>query len=156
MLRNDGPLTPLAGATDLYVALNFGTLESTRFLNLSALHPLRRITLRNDTLRIGALATYTALLRSRLVRRRLPMLASAAREVGGMQIQNRGTLGGNVANGRASRMRSPTSDREDWSSSSGCRAAPGGIFARPSVEAPGTSFISSDTADSTSFVLRAL
>jgi xanthine dehydrogenase small subunit len=99
MLRNDGPLTPLAGATDLYVALNFGTLENTRFLDLAALHPLRRITLRNDTLRIGALTTYTALLRSRLVRRHLPMLASAAREVGGMQIQNRGTLGGNVANG---------------------------------------------------------
>jgi xanthine dehydrogenase small subunit len=99
MLRNDGPLTPLAGATDLYVALNFGTLESTRFLNLWALDPLRRITLRNGTLRIGALATYTTLLRSRLVRQRLPILASAAREVGGMQIQNRGTLGGNVANG---------------------------------------------------------
>jgi CO/xanthine dehydrogenase FAD-binding subunit len=99
MLRNDGPLTPLAGATDLYVALNFGTLESTRFLNLWALDPLRRITMRNGTLRIGALATYSTLLRSRLVRQRLPMLASAAREVGGMQIQNRGTLGGNVANG---------------------------------------------------------
>jgi xanthine dehydrogenase small subunit len=99
MLRDEAPLTPLAGATDLYVALNFGTLESTRFLNLWALHPLRRITLRNDILWIGALATYTSLIRSRLVRRRLPMLASAAREVGGMQIQNRGTLGGNVANG---------------------------------------------------------
>jgi CO/xanthine dehydrogenase FAD-binding subunit len=99
MLREEGPLTPLAGATDLYVALNFGTLESTRFLNLWGLHPLRRITLRNDILWIGALATYTALLRSRLVRRRLPILASAARELGGMQIQNRGTLGGNVANG---------------------------------------------------------
>jgi xanthine dehydrogenase small subunit len=99
MLRNDGPLTPLAGATDLYVALNFGTLESTRFLNLWGLDPLRRITLRNGSLRIGALATYTALLRSRLVRQLLPILATAAREVGGMQIQNRGTLGGNVANG---------------------------------------------------------
>jgi xanthine dehydrogenase small subunit len=99
MLRHEAPLTPLAGATDLYVALNFGTLESTRFLNLWALHPLRRITLRNDVIWIGALATYTSLIRSRLVRRRLPMLASAAREVGGMQIQNRGTLGGNVANG---------------------------------------------------------
>ena len=99
MLRDDGPLTPLAGATDLYVALNFGTLERTRFLDLWALDPLRRITLRNGALRIGALATYTTLLRSRLVRRHLPMLASAAREVGGMQIQNRGTLGGNVANG---------------------------------------------------------
>jgi xanthine dehydrogenase small subunit len=99
MLRNDGPLTPLAGATDLYVALNFGTLENSRFLNLWGLDSLRRITLRDDTLSIGALATYASLIRSRLVRRRLPILASAAREVGGMQIQNRGTLGGNVANG---------------------------------------------------------
>jgi xanthine dehydrogenase small subunit len=99
MLRDDGPLTPLAGATDLYVAVNFGTLDSTRFLNLWALESLRRITLRDDTLSIGALATYTSLIRSRLVRRRLPMLVGAAREVGGMQIQNRGTLGGNVANG---------------------------------------------------------
>lgn len=98
MLRDDGPLTPLAGATDLYVALNFGTLETTRFLNLWNLDGLRRIALHDDTLWIGALATYSALIRSRLVRRRLPILAGAAREVGGMQIQNRGTLGGNVAN----------------------------------------------------------
>ena len=99
MLRNEGPLTPLAGATDLYVALNFGTLESTRFLDLWGLDQLRRITLRDGILRIGALATYTTLQRSRLVRRHLPILTSAAREVGGIQIQNRGTLGGNVANG---------------------------------------------------------
>jgi xanthine dehydrogenase small subunit len=99
MLRDEGPLTPLAGATDLYVAVNFGSLESTRFIDLWGLDQLRRITLRDDTLSIGALATYTSLIRSRLVRRRLPILVSAAREVGGMQIQNRGTLGGNVANG---------------------------------------------------------
>jgi CO/xanthine dehydrogenase FAD-binding subunit len=99
MLRDDGPLTTLAGATDLYVSLNFGTLDTTRFLDLWSLDPLRRITLRGDLLSIGALATHTSLIRSRLVRRRLPMLASAAREVGGIQIQNRGTLGGNVANG---------------------------------------------------------
>jgi CO/xanthine dehydrogenase FAD-binding subunit len=99
MLRDEGPLMPLAGATDLYVAVNFGSLESTRFIDLWGLDQLRRITLRDDTLSIGALATYTSLIRSRLVRRRLPILVSAAREVGGMQIQNRGTLGGNVANG---------------------------------------------------------
>jgi len=34
MLRDEGPLTPLAGCTDLYVSLNFGTLKETRFLNL--------------------------------------------------------------------------------------------------------------------------
>jgi CO/xanthine dehydrogenase FAD-binding subunit len=92
------PATPLAGATDLYVHLNAGTLEPRRFLNLWGLDELRRIELRRGLLSIGALATFTDLQRSALVRRRLPMLAAAAREVGGVQIQNRGTLGGNVAN----------------------------------------------------------
>src|SRR6185295_5151861 len=48
---------------------------------------------------IGALATHTDLIRSAAVRARIPMLVSAAREIGGVQIQNRGTIGGNVANG---------------------------------------------------------
>ena len=98
MLRDEAGAVPLAGATDLYVALNFGTLEPRRFVNLWGLGPLRRIAMRGNTLSIGALATYTAMIRSRQVQRRLPMLAQAAREVGGMQIQNRGTLGGNIAN----------------------------------------------------------
>ena len=54
--------------------------------------------MRGDVLSIGALATHTDLITSPLVRRRIPMLVAAAREVGGVQIQNRGTLGGNVAN----------------------------------------------------------
>ena len=91
-------VVPLAGATDLYVALNFGTLAPRSFLDLWGLTPLRRIAVTDGTLSIGALATYTAVLRSRLVQRHLPMLVEAAREVGGMQIQNRGTIGGNIAN----------------------------------------------------------
>jgi xanthine dehydrogenase small subunit len=98
MLRDEGPLVPMAGCTDLFVSLNFGTLKDTRFLNLWALDALRAIEMRNGLLFVGALATYTDLIRSPLVRRRIPMLAAAAREVGGVQIQNRGTLGGNVAN----------------------------------------------------------
>ena len=98
MLRDEGPLVPMAGCTDLYVALNFGTLKDTRFLNLWRLDGLRTIERRGEVLSIGALATHTDLIRSTLVRSRLPMLAAAAREVGGVQIQNRGTLGGNVAN----------------------------------------------------------
>lgn len=98
MLRDEGPLTPMAGCTDLYVLLNFGTLRETRFLNLWPLATLREIRVRGDVLSIGALATFADLIRSRDVNRRLPMLVSAAREVGGVQIQNRGTLGGNVAN----------------------------------------------------------
>ncbi|MBI3402394.1 MAG: xanthine dehydrogenase family protein subunit M [Acidobacteria bacterium] len=98
MLRDEGPLVPMAGCTDLYVALNFGTLTETRFLDLWRLDALRTIAIREGALSIGALATHTDLIRSPLVRRRLPMLAAAASEIGGVQIQNRGTLGGNVAN----------------------------------------------------------
>jgi len=98
MLRDEGPLTPMAWCTDLYVALNFGTLKDTRFLNLWRLAGLRTIALRGGLLSIGALATHTDVIRSSLVRKRLPMLAAASREVGGVQIQNRGTIGGNVAN----------------------------------------------------------
>jgi xanthine dehydrogenase small subunit len=99
MLRDDRSLTPLAGATDLYVSLNFGTLAGTRFIDLWALDGLRRIGMSGDVLSVGALATYTSLIRSRLVRQRVPMLVAAAREIGGTQIQNRGTIGGNIANG---------------------------------------------------------
>ena len=98
MLRDEGPLAPLAGCTDLYVALNFGTLQPTRFLNLWNLDAMRGIDVRGNTLRIGALTTYTDIIKSPVIRRRLPMLAAAAREIGGVQIQNRGTIGGNVAN----------------------------------------------------------
>jgi xanthine dehydrogenase small subunit len=98
MLRGEGPLTPLAGCTDLYVALNFGTLKESRFLNLWRIDALRGIRMRGSTMVIGALTTHTELRRSPIVRKRLPMLAAAAAEVGGVQIQNRGTIGGNVAN----------------------------------------------------------
>jgi CO/xanthine dehydrogenase FAD-binding subunit len=89
----------MAGCTDLYVELNLGTLPPTRFLNVWGLQPLRRIAVRDGRLSIGALATYADLLRSPAVRRWLPMLVAAAGEVGGPQIRNRGTVGGNVAHG---------------------------------------------------------
>ena len=81
LLRTKGPLMPLAGCTDVYVSLNFGTLPATGFLDLSRLSPLRRIREHDDVLSIGALATYTDVIRSRLVHSRLPMLVAAAREL---------------------------------------------------------------------------
>jgi CO/xanthine dehydrogenase FAD-binding subunit len=99
MLREQGPLLPLAGCTDVYVTLNFGTQTATRFIDLWGLDELRGITATESGLRIGALVTHSELHGSKLVREALPMLAAACREVGGVQIQNRGTLGGNVANG---------------------------------------------------------
>jgi xanthine dehydrogenase small subunit len=108
MMRERAPVIPLAGCTDVYVELNAGRVPGHRYLNLGRLDVLRGIDLvgpsgssgpDGDVLRIGALATFTELIESRLVTERLPMLVAAAREVGGIQIQNRGTLGGNIANG---------------------------------------------------------
>jgi xanthine dehydrogenase small subunit len=99
VLRDRQPIVPLAGGTDVYVLLNAGSPAPARYLNLWGLDALRAIALRGRDLSIGALATYTDIIRSPLVARRLPSLVEAAREVGGVQIQNRGTIGGNVANG---------------------------------------------------------
>jgi CO/xanthine dehydrogenase FAD-binding subunit len=104
LMRDEGPLTPLAGGTDIFVALHFGTLGARRYLDLWGLRgrtgarALYEIREQGQRLVIGALATYSELCASRLVQRRLPMLVAAAREIGGPQVQNRGTLGGNVVN----------------------------------------------------------
>lgn len=98
-VMRDDPRTPMAGATDLLVTLNFGTLTARRFLDLWAVAELRQIRERDGRLVMGALASFTSLIASPLVAARLPMLVEAARLVGGIQIQNRGTLGGNIANG---------------------------------------------------------
>ncbi len=98
MLDQEGPLQPLAGCTDLYVDLNLGHLKRRRFLNLWGLEELRYIRRVGDSLQIGALTTYTDLIRSPEIEQQAPILAAASREIGGVQIQNRGTLGGNVAN----------------------------------------------------------
>jgi xanthine dehydrogenase small subunit len=97
-ILSDEPRMPIAGATDVYVGLNFGTLHETKYLDIWGLDELRGITVRDDVLSIGALATYTSIIRSADVAARLPMLIDAARLVGGPQIQNRGTIGGNIAN----------------------------------------------------------
>ena len=98
-LMSEHALTPIAGCTDVLVSMNFGTLGAKRFLDITPLDELKVIARHGATLTIGALATYTDMIASPLVREHVPMLVDAARQVGGIQIQNRGTIGGNVANG---------------------------------------------------------
>lgn len=98
MLHKERHVIPIAGCTDVYVSLNFGTLSSTKFLNLWNLDSLRTIEIRKEHLVIGALATYTQIIHDPRINKWFPMLVAASRVIGGMQIQNRGTLGGNVAN----------------------------------------------------------
>lgn len=103
MLAKEPTLTPIAGCTDVMVALHFGTGDQRQFIDLWPLHELRGVTAggagrAGGGLRIGALTTYAEIIASPIIRKRVPMLVAAAREVGGAQIQNRGTIGGNIAN----------------------------------------------------------
>ncbi|MDB4967418.1 MAG: molybdopterin dehydrogenase FAD-binding protein [Myxococcales bacterium] len=94
------PLTPMAGGTDLFVTLNMGQRPSARYLDLWAIEKLRGVEATGKRgLVFGALATYTDCIESKAVHKRLPILVDAARQVGGVQIQNRGTLAGNIENG---------------------------------------------------------
>jgi xanthine dehydrogenase small subunit len=90
---------PVAGGTDLLVQIT-GELgpPPDRVLNIWGLDELRGINLEGDQLVIGALTTYTDLRTSALVGELLPTLAAASATIGAAQIQNRGTVGGNLAN----------------------------------------------------------
>lgn len=93
------PWKPLAGGTDLMVQLAGEIGEPPdRIIDIWALDELRGIAVDGDALVIGALATYTDIRRSPDVARLAPVLADAAATIGAAQIQNRGTLGGNVIN----------------------------------------------------------
>jgi CO/xanthine dehydrogenase FAD-binding subunit len=90
---------PIAGGTDVLVQLS-GQLgpPPDRLLDLWSLNELRGIGLDGDALTLGALTTYTEIRRSAVCRDLLPVLVEAAATIGAAQIQNRGTLGGNIAN----------------------------------------------------------
>jgi xanthine dehydrogenase small subunit len=94
-----GPTRPIAGGTDVMVAIT-GELGRVpeRMLDLSRIDALRGIALEANGLVLGARTTYTEIRRSALIREHLPALVDAAATIGAAQIQNRGTLGGNIAN----------------------------------------------------------
>jgi xanthine dehydrogenase small subunit len=94
-----GLVRPIAGGTDLMVALTGELGEPPeRILDLWRLDGLRGIAIDGDAISLGALTTYTEIRRSALCREHLPVLVEAAATIGAAQIQNRGTLGGNVVN----------------------------------------------------------
>jgi CO/xanthine dehydrogenase FAD-binding subunit len=95
----DGPAEVLAGGTDLWPKWSAGP-KPDRVLSLHRLEQhLRRIEWEGDLLRLGALTTHTDLVASEAVRAACPAVAQAAATIGAIQIQNQGTVGGNVAHG---------------------------------------------------------
>ncbi len=99
LLANEpGVWKPFAGGTDLMVLLEAGRLDHHNYVNIWQLAELRGIEVNDDHVTLGALTTYTDVQTHPVLRTEFPMLCQAAGETGGLAIQNRGTLGGNIVN----------------------------------------------------------
>jgi CO/xanthine dehydrogenase FAD-binding subunit len=86
----------LSGGTDFYPALGDRVMRQP-VLDISALRELRGVSRDQNYFRIGGLTTWTEMIHAPLPRC-FDALKSAAREVGSVQIQNRGTVAGNLCN----------------------------------------------------------
>ena len=98
LAEGPGAWRPFAGGTDLMVLFEAGRLAHKKFFSIRHLEELRGIDESEGHVTLGALTTYSDVRRSGTLRREFPMLCAAARETGGLAIQNRGTVGGNIAN----------------------------------------------------------
>jgi putative cofactor-binding repeat protein len=98
LAREPAQWLPIAGGTDVMVLYSAGKLPNRNLINIWNIPELRQIEVLPDTIRIGAACTYTALRQHEIVLREFPLLAAAASWTGGIANQNRGTLGGNIAN----------------------------------------------------------
>jgi CO/xanthine dehydrogenase FAD-binding subunit len=99
LLAEDARRVPIAGGTDLMVRWPQRLDAHARtYVDLSALSELRSIAWSEDTLRLGGLTTYWDVIQDRRVSEEFPLLVAAARQVGAIQIQARGTWAGNIAN----------------------------------------------------------
>jgi xanthine dehydrogenase small subunit len=98
MAQRPGEVRPVAGGTDVLVRAMDGRQDRSRLFDLTAIPELKGIEERGGHLWIGAATTHTEMMASPLVGRHLPALQPACRVIGGPQIRNRGTLGGNLAN----------------------------------------------------------
>lgn len=98
LAHEPGVWQPFAGGTDLMVLLESGKLPHKNYLNIWSLAALRGIEVSTAFVTLGALTTYTEVQAHEILRDEFPMLCQAASETGGLAIQNRGTLGGNIVN----------------------------------------------------------
>ncbi|HVS89901.1 MAG TPA: xanthine dehydrogenase family protein subunit M [Candidatus Acidoferrum sp.] len=98
MAREPGVWKPFAGGTDLMVLLEAGKLPHRKFVSIWGLPELRGMEVTAERVLLGALTTYTELRRHETIAREFPLLCQAAAETGSVATQNRGTLGGNIAN----------------------------------------------------------
>lgn len=107
-LSSNNTIIPIAGGTDILVKMRNKYMKDVSLLSLSHIPELFGISLQSDgTILIGAMSTFSEIAVNRIIIDRIPMLKTAALSMGGPQIQNVSTIGGNVCNGAVSADSAP-------------------------------------------------
>ncbi len=102
-LHAEPGLRVIAGGTDVLIRLRHGAAGWSELLSLRNIRELEEIRLREDgTVCIGATATFTRIFQDPVIRAKVPILSEAAVSMGGPQIRNVATIGGNICNGAVS------------------------------------------------------
>lgn len=104
VLLIDNPVAHIiAGGTDLLLKLKNKGLENIDLVSLSKINELSNILeLENGYLRIGSMATFNQIMNDHLVNTYIPVLHEVLEMIGGRQIRNIATMGGNLCNGAPS------------------------------------------------------
>jgi xanthine dehydrogenase FAD-binding subunit len=90
----------IAGGSDVLIEIREGKLAGCTLVSIQGLDELRGVSLENDgAIRIGPLTSFSHISRDPLIQKYLPVLGEAVETIGGPQIRNIGTIGGNVCNG---------------------------------------------------------
>lgn len=110
VLYSENPnLRIIAGGTDVLIKMHHGELEGVELLSIKEIDGLKNIRLLEDgAIEIGAMVSFSQLFRSELINEKLFVLSEAAVSMGGPQIRNMATIGGNVSNGAVSADSAPT------------------------------------------------
>ncbi len=102
-------LKVIAGGTDVLIHLHHGKLEDVELLSLRKINHLDEVKLQEDgTIVIGAMTTFSTLFRDKIINQYISILAEASVSMGGPQIRNIATIGGNICNGAVSADSAPS------------------------------------------------
>lgn len=108
VLDSNTKLKIISGGTDVLIKLHHGKFNDAELLSIKNLDTLRDIkVLEDNTISIGANVTFSDIFRSEVINNNIPILSEAAVSMGGPQIRNMATIGGNICNGAVSADSAP-------------------------------------------------
>lgn len=109
ILHENNNFKIISGGTDVLIKLHHGDMEEIELLSLKKLKELDFIkVLENDTIEIGSTTCFTNIYRNKIIKDFIPALGQGAISMGGPQIRNMATIGGNVCNGAVSADSAPS------------------------------------------------